>query len=136
MSATGYQRTAVITFYIRRDGSSFFRPIPSLLENVTLVVMVSLLPRRKTVDIGLSIRQLTAPLHAHHDSVTDGTPNTSVQTAPSFEADRLQLRNMALNSPGSEWRLSAQRVNGGVIPRAPKPVGYWAKPDPTGALVR
>lgn len=27
---------------------------------------------------------------------------------------------MALNSPGSEWNLSAQRVNGGVIPRSPE----------------
>lgn len=27
---------------------------------------------------------------------------------------------MALNSPGSEWRLSAQRVNGGVMPWRPE----------------
>ncbi len=82
-----------------------------------MVVMVSLLPVAKTVDIGLSIRQLTAPLHVDTILLQDGTLNISVQTAPfPFEADRLQLRNMALNSPGSEWRLSAQRVNGGVMP--------------------
>lgn len=114
--------------HIRRDGSSFSAPSHLLLENVTFgrdgqpATTVA-----KTVDIGLSIRQLTAPLHVDTILLQDGTLNISVQTAPfPFEADRLQLRNMALNSPGSEWRLSAQRVNGGVMPRAPRPVGYWA----------
>lgn len=88
--------------HIRRDG-----------QPATLVA--------KTVDIGLSIRQLTAPLHVDTILLQDGTLNISVQTAPfPFEADRLQLRNMALNSPGSEWRLSAQRVNGGVMPWRPE----------------
>ncbi|EIK5932954.1 AsmA family protein [Salmonella enterica] len=100
----------------------FSAPSHLLLENVpfgrdgqpaTLVA--------KTVDIGLSIRQLTAPLHVDTILLQDGTLNISVQTAPfPFEADRLQLRNMALNSPGSEWRLSAQRVNGGVMPWRPE----------------
>lgn len=99
-------------------------PAPShlLLENVTFgrdgqpATLVA-----KTVDIGLSIRQLTAPLHVDTILLQDGTLNISVQTAPfPFEADRLQLRNMALNSSGSEWRLSAQRVNGGVMPWRPE----------------
>ncbi|EAW0682731.1 AsmA family protein [Salmonella enterica] len=100
----------------------FSAPSHLLLENVifgrdgqpaTLVA--------KTVDIGLSIRQLTAPLHVDTILLQDGTLNISVQTAPfPFEADRLQLRNMALNSPGSEWRLSAQRVNGGIMPWQPE----------------
>ncbi|ELI6863178.1 AsmA family protein [Salmonella enterica] len=100
----------------------FSAPSHLLLENVifgrdgqpaTLVA--------KTVDIGLSIRQLTAPLHVDTILLQDGTLNISVQTAPfPFEADRLQLRNMALNSPGSEWRLSAQRVNGGIMPWRPE----------------
>ncbi|EDS5954847.1 AsmA family protein [Salmonella enterica subsp. enterica] len=100
----------------------FFAPSHLLLENVTFgrdgqpATLVA-----KTVDIGLSIRQLTAPLHVDTILLQDGTLNISVQTAPfPFEADRLQLRNMALNSPGSEWRLSAQRVNGGVMPWRPE----------------
>ncbi|HAU6804647.1 TPA: AsmA family protein [Salmonella enterica subsp. enterica serovar Wentworth] len=100
----------------------FSAPSHLLLENVTFgrdgqpTTLVA-----KTVDIGLSIRQLTAPLHVDTILLQDGTLNISVQTAPfPFEADRLQLRNMALNSPGSEWRLSAQRVNGGVMPWRPE----------------
>ncbi|ENU0380540.1 AsmA family protein [Salmonella enterica] len=100
----------------------FSTPSHLLLENVTFgrdgqpATLVA-----KTVDIGLSIRQLTAPLHVDTILLQDGTLNISVQTAPfPFEADRLQLRNMALNSPGSEWRLSAQRVNGGIMPWRPE----------------
>ncbi|EDR8027553.1 AsmA family protein [Salmonella enterica subsp. enterica serovar Weltevreden] len=100
----------------------FSAPSHLLLENVTFgrdgqpATLVA-----KTVDIGLSIRQLTAPLHVDTILLQDGTLNISVQTAPfPFEADRLQLRNMALNSPGSEWRLSAQRVNGGAMPWRPE----------------
>lgn len=100
----------------------FSAPSHLLLKNVTFgrdgqpATLVA-----KTVDIGLSIRQLTAPLHVDTILLQDGTLNISVQTAPfPFEADRLQLRNMALNSPGSEWRLSAQRVNGGVMPWRPE----------------
>ncbi|EEL3070176.1 AsmA family protein [Salmonella enterica] len=100
----------------------FSAPSHLLLENVTFgrdgqpATLVA-----KTVDIGLSIRQLTAPLHVDTILLQDGTLNISVQTAPfPFEADRLQLLNMALNSPGSEWRLSAQRVNGGVMPWRPE----------------
>lgn len=100
----------------------FSAPSHLLLENVTFgrdgkpATLVA-----KTVDIGLSIRQLTAPLHVDTILLQDGTLNISVQTAPfPFEADRLQLRNMALNSPGSEWRLSAQRVNGGIMPWHPE----------------
>ncbi|ECG8514021.1 AsmA family protein [Salmonella enterica subsp. salamae] len=100
----------------------FSAPSHLLLENVTFgrdgqpATLVA-----KTVDIGLSIRQLTTPLHVDTILLQDGTLNISVQTAPfPFEADRLQLRNMALNSPGSEWRLSAQRVNGGIMPWRPE----------------
>ncbi|PZX69260.1 AsmA family protein [Salmonella enterica] len=100
----------------------FSAPSHLLLENVTFgrdgqpATLVA-----KTVDIGLSIRQLTAPLHVDTILLQDGTLNISVQTAPfPFEADRLQLRNMALNSPGSEWRLSAQRVNGGGMAWRPE----------------
>ena len=75
----------------------------------------------KTVDIGLSTRQLTHPRHVDTILLQNGTLNISPQTAPfPFQADRLQLQDMAFNSPGSKWDLSAQRVNGGVIPWLPE----------------
>lgn len=74
----------------------------------------------KTVDIGLSSRQLTDPLHADTILLQDGTLNFSPAAAPlPFQADRLQLNNMALNSPATGWDLSAQRVMGGVAPWQP-----------------
>ena len=57
------------------------------------------------------------------DTITlfDGTLNLSPQTAPlPFQADRLQLNNMAFNSPNTEWDLSAQKVTGGVSPWQPE----------------
>lgn len=100
----------------------FSAPSHLLLENVTFgrdgqpATLVA-----KTVDIGLSSRQITDPLHVDTILLQNGTLNLSRQTAPlPFQADRLQLQDMALNSPGSEWNLSAQRVNGGVIPWLPE----------------
>jgi hypothetical protein len=75
----------------------------------------------KAVDIGLSSRQFTDPLHADTIFLSDGTLNLSPDTAPlPFQADRLQLNNMAFNSPATGWDLSAQRVTGGVSPWQPK----------------
>ncbi|MDE9618771.1 AsmA family protein [Citrobacter portucalensis] len=100
----------------------FSSPSHILLENVTFgrdgqpATLVA-----KTVDIGLSSRQITDPLHVDTILLQNGTLNLSQQTAPlPFQADRLQLQDMALNSPGSEWNLSAQRVNGGAIPWSPE----------------
>ncbi|HGY3718363.1 TPA: AsmA family protein [Citrobacter gillenii] len=100
----------------------FSSPSHILLENVTFgrngqpATLVA-----KAVDIGLSSRQITDPLHVDTILLQNGTLNLSPQTAPlPFQADRLQLQDMALNSPGSEWNLSAQRVNGGVIPWTPE----------------
>lgn len=100
----------------------FSSPSHILLENVTFgrdgqpATLVA-----KTVDIGLSSRQITDPLHVDTILLQNGTLNLSQQTAPlPFQADRLQLQDMALNSPGSEWTLSAQRVNGGVMPWSPE----------------
>lgn len=100
----------------------FSSPSHILLENVTFgrdgqpATLVA-----KTVDIGLSSRQITDPLHVDTILLQNGTLNLSQQTAPlPFQADRLQLQDMALNSPGSEWALSAQRVNGGVMPWSPE----------------
>ncbi|MCU7784378.1 AsmA family protein [Lelliottia amnigena] len=100
----------------------FSSPSHILLENVTFgrdgkpATLVS-----KTVDIGLSSRQITDPLHMDTITLRDGTLNLSPQTAPlPFQADRLQLNNMAFNSPNTEWDLSAQKVTGGVSPWQPE----------------
>lgn len=100
----------------------FSSPSHILLQNVTFgrdgkpATLVA-----KTVDIGLSSRQITDPLHVDTILLQDGTLNLSPSTAPlPFVADRLQLSNMALNSPETGWELSAQRVSGGVMPWAPE----------------
>ncbi|MCR1576396.1 MAG: AsmA family protein [Klebsiella aerogenes] len=75
----------------------------------------------KTVDIGFSTRQFSDPLHADEIVLSNGTLNLSpVSASMPFAADRLQLRDMAFNSPDSEWNLSAQRVTGGVMPWQPE----------------
>jgi len=75
----------------------------------------------KMVDIGVSSRQLTDPLHMDTITLFDGTLNLSPQTAPlPFQADRLLLNNMAFNSPNTAWDLSAQKVTGGVRPWQPE----------------
>ena len=99
----------------------FSSPSHILLKNVTFgrdgkpATLVA-----KAVDIGLSSRQITDPLHVDTILLQDGTLNLSPSNAPlPFAADRLQLNNMALNSPETGWELSAQRVSGGVMPWAP-----------------
>lgn len=75
----------------------------------------------RTVDIGFSTRQFSVPLHADEIVLSNGTLNLSPASASMpFAADRLQLRDMAFNSPDSEWNLSAQRVTGGVMPWQPE----------------
>ncbi|EMB4081768.1 AsmA family protein [Klebsiella aerogenes] len=75
----------------------------------------------RTLDIGFSTRQFSDPLHADEIVLSDGTLNLSPASASMpFAADRLQLRDMAFNSPDSEWNLSAQRVTGGVMPWQPE----------------
>lgn len=75
----------------------------------------------QTVDIGLSSRQFSEPLHVETIVLKNGTLNLSPNSAPlPFQADVLQLSDMALNSPQTEWDLHAQRVNGAVTPWQPK----------------
>lgn len=100
----------------------FSSPTHLVLKNVTFgrdgqpATLVA-----KMVDIGVSIRQLTDPLHMDTITLFDGTLNLSPQTAPlPFQADRLLLNNMAFNSPNTEWDLSAQKVTGGVRPWDPE----------------
>ncbi len=96
----------------------FSSPTHLVLKNVTFgrdgqpATLVA-----KMVDIGVSSRQLTDPLHMDTITLFDGTLNLSPQTAPlPFQADRLLLNNMAFNSPNTAWDLSAQKVTGGVRP--------------------
>ena len=100
----------------------FSSPTHLVLENVTFgrdgqpATLVA-----KMVDIGVSSRQLTDPLHMDTITLFDGTLNLSPQTAPlPFQADRLLLNNMAFNSPNTAWDLSAQKVTGGVSPWDPE----------------
>ncbi|MBW9399371.1 AsmA family protein [Leclercia sp. EC_58] len=100
----------------------FSSPTHLVLKNVTFgrdgqpATLVA-----KMVDIGVSSRQLTDPLHMDTITLFDGTLNLSPQTAPlPFQADRLLLNNMAFNSPNTEWDLSAQKVTGGVRPWDPE----------------
>jgi len=100
----------------------FSSPSHVLLQNVTFgrdgkpATLVA-----KTVDIGISSRQITDPLHMDTITLSDGTLNLSPQTAPlPLQADRLLLHNMAFNSPNMEWDLSAQKVTGGVSPWQPE----------------
>ena len=101
---------------------SFSSPLHLQLQNVTFgrdgkpPTLVA-----KTVDIGFSTRQFSDPLHADEIVLSDGTLNLSPSSASlPFAADRLQLRNMAFNSPETGWALSAQRVTGGVSPWTPE----------------
>ncbi len=100
----------------------FSSPTHLVLKNVTFgrdgqpATLVA-----KMVDIGVSSRQLTDPLHMDTITLFDGTLNLSPQTAPlPFQADRLLLNNMAFNSPNTAWDLRAQKVTGGVRPWDPE----------------
>ncbi|TNV19158.1 AsmA family protein [Buttiauxella sp. B2] len=75
----------------------------------------------QNIDIDLSSRQFSEPFHVDKILLQNGTLNISPDAAPlPFQADMLQLSDMALNSPNTEWDLHAQRVNGGVIPWQPQ----------------
>jgi hypothetical protein len=75
----------------------------------------------KNIDIGLSSRQFSQPMHVDKILLQDGTLNISPDAAPlPFQSDMLQLSDMAINSPNTGWELHAQRVNGGVMPWQPK----------------
>ena len=75
----------------------------------------------QNIDIGLSSRQFSEPLHFDTIVLQNGTLNISPDAAPlPFQSDMLQLSDMAINSPNTGWDLHAQRVNGGVIPWQPK----------------
>ncbi len=61
----------------------------------------------------------TTPCRYHPAGKRDADLTSQPAPLP-FKADRLQLRDMAFDRPISEWKLSAQRVNGGVVPWSPE----------------
>ena len=100
----------------------FSSPSHLILKNVTFgrdgkpATLVA-----RTVDIGLSSRQITDPLHVDTILLQQGTLNLSPTTAPlPFQADRLQLTAMALNRPQTARRLRAHPVPRRVVPRQPE----------------
>lgn len=73
----------------------------------------------KRVELELSWIQFTQPLHFSSIRLDNGVLNiTDGKTLP-LEADRLQLSQMAVNSPHSSLPVSAKRVDGGIVPWKP-----------------
>ena len=112
--ASGYQ----ISFdQIEHD---FSHPDHLILHNVALSQDNQ--PRlltAKRVDLGLSLKQFSNPLHFASILLDQGTLTLSDTPLLSLQADRLQLSQMAINSTQSKWDLQAQQVNGGMIPWQP-----------------
>ncbi|QDY43501.1 AsmA family protein [Candidatus Pantoea soli] len=76
----------------------------------------------KRVDLGLALVQFSDPLHFASIEVRDGEINLANQTPQTtlpVQANRLQLNNVRIESPHSALPLSAQRVNGGIVPWKP-----------------
>ena len=97
-------------------------PSHLILNNVTFghdgqpAVLVA-----KRIDLGFALRQFSEPLHFDSVELNDGTMNVSDSSvAWPMQANRLQLNDMAIASPNSVLPVSAERVNGGVMPWQPK----------------
>ncbi|MFG1175504.1 AsmA family protein [Erwiniaceae bacterium CAU 1747] len=75
----------------------------------------------KRVDLGLSLRQFSNPLHFSSIRLNQGNLNLNHGSPPvSLQADRLLLSQMALNRSQDSWSLQAQQVDGGIIPWQPE----------------
>ena len=76
----------------------------------------------KRVDLGLALLQFSDPLNFGSIELRDGVVNLANLTpgdALPFQAGRLQLNNMRIDSPDTPLPLAAQQVNGGVMPWRP-----------------
>lgn len=102
---------------------NFSSPSHIILDNVTFghdgqpAAVVA-----KRVDLGFALLQFSDPLHFGSIELRDGALNLANLTpgdALPFQAGRLQLNNMRIDSPDSPLPLTAQRVNGGVMPWKP-----------------
>ncbi|GLR08899.1 AsmA family protein [Mixta theicola] len=75
----------------------------------------------KTVNLGLTLSLFSDALHFTRIELQDGTLNVAnmpTNMAWPLQADRLQLRNMTLNSP--RQTINTLALNGGVIPWQPR----------------
>lgn len=102
---------------------NFSSPSHIILDNVTFghdgqpAAVVA-----KRVDLGFALLQFSDPLHFGSIELRDGALNLANLTpgdALPFQAGRLQLNNMRIDSPDTPLPLTAQRVNGGVMPWKP-----------------
>ncbi|HBZ16843.1 MAG TPA: AsmA family protein [Pantoea sp.] len=78
----------------------------------------------KRVDLGLALVQFSDPLHFNSIEVRDGEINLANQapdTTLPMQANRLQLNNVRIENPHSTMPMTAQRVNGGLLPWKPLP---------------
>lgn len=78
----------------------------------------------KRVDLGLALVQFSDWLHFDSIEVRDGEINLANQTPDTtlpIQANRLQLNNVRIDSPHSSLSMTAQRVNGGILPWKPTP---------------
>lgn len=78
----------------------------------------------KRVDLGLALVQFSDPLHFNSIEVRDGEINLANQapdTTLPIQANRLQLNNVRIENPHSTLPMTAQRVNGGLLPWKPLP---------------
>lgn len=76
----------------------------------------------KRVDLGLALVQFSDPLHFSSIELRDGEVNLANLTPDSalpLQANRLQLNNMRIDSPGSALPMFASKVNGGILPWKP-----------------
>ncbi|MFS2225322.1 AsmA family protein [Pantoea sp. B65] len=74
----------------------------------------------KRVDLGFTLAQFSDPLQFDSVELSGGALNVSDSSvAWPLQARRLQLSDMAIDSPHSVLPISAQRVNGGVMPWQP-----------------
>ncbi|SLM61180.1 MULTISPECIES: AsmA family protein [Dickeya] len=75
----------------------------------------------KNIVVGFSVRQITDPRHFSSLILEGGTLNLAQTgfTLP-IEADRLQLKNMALQGQDGDWRLQGEQVTGGITPWQPE----------------
>ncbi|MFZ4211188.1 AsmA family protein [Pantoea endophytica] len=78
----------------------------------------------KRVDLGLALVQFSDPLHFNSIEVRDSEINLANQapdTTLPIQANRLQLNNVRIENPHSTLPMTAQRVNGGLLPWKPLP---------------
>ena len=78
----------------------------------------------KRVDLGLALVQFSDPLHFNSIEIRDGEINLANQapdTTLPIQANRLQLNNVRIENPHSALPMTAQRVNGGLLPWKPLP---------------